>query len=219
MTKEDEFLIEEYKQAFDMSRHLEMSYGVVFRNYATVTVWVFGILVLLFKEAIINGDLFTQLYYYQGKWLIGAILIFDVFYGIISLVNILKDRLVDVLYTARINFLRKFFLESKSDKIRQYLEDPTLSVINPTDIAKRPIWSWSSQMFRFVILLSSITSLVAAFIINLIVVLNGIYFIIIWILLTLILILVSYDYMKRQAIRIQYSLGDKKVAKTSSNNG
>lgn len=219
MTKEDEFLIEEYKQAFDMCRHLEMSYGVVFRNYATVTVWVFGILVLLFKEAIINGDLFTQLYYYQGKWLIGAILIFDVLYGIISLVNILKGRLVDVLYTARINFLRKFFLESKSDKIRQYLEDPTLSVINPTDIAKRPLWSWSSQMFRFVILLSSITSLVAAFIINLIVVLNGIYFIIIWILLTLILILVSYDYMKRQAIRIQYSLGDKKVAKTSSNNG
>ncbi len=163
MNKTEEFLFEEYKQAYEMDRYLETSYSRIFRTYATALVWIFALLGLLYKDEIVNLGIANFLRTSQNRFFIISVLLILLVFGITSLRNIVKTRKITLPYTSKINYVRRLFICSKP-QYNEYLESPILNQLNKTDIGARPGWSWDSEMFFFLLILSIINGFIFAII-------------------------------------------------------
>jgi len=157
MNRSDQFLLEEYKQAMEHDRYLEQSCSRIFRAYATVIVWVFILLGLLFQDLVkripTEGLLKVLNQVADGnKPFVVIILSSLCIFGISCIANLVVTRKVTIEYTAKLNFIRAVMMK---DDDRGYFKIPTR-------LEERHPWSWLSEAFLFLLLISMINGLVFA---------------------------------------------------------
>ncbi len=159
-TNEEEFLLEEFKESIKTGQWLEEMLERKFKTFSVVFLWQVVLLGFLLKDEFACKDILQVL---SDNYIRGIVIITSMFVFVFSLVtvdNLVKTRIGDVLRTARTNFLRGHFLKTMPDDFKkEYFENNRMKYVNRSEIYGRPAWSYDSDVAYYVILIALMGSI------------------------------------------------------------
>lgn len=153
MKTEEEFLLEEYKESISTGQWLEEMIERKFKNLSTVFIWQMALLGLLLTDDLAIKNIIQTLNFDYSQLIIFITSLFVLSMSWITIDNMIKTRIGDVLRTSRTNFLRNYFLKEMPEDFKKiYFQNNRLKHVNKIEIYSRPAWSSDSDIAFYITL-------------------------------------------------------------------